>query len=197
MKEKNEARLREALGRLPEYDPPAGVWEDLAAQLPPELQGRLPSYPPPAEVWNAVSRQLDTAQQPGVERPLRSLPRLPFRWSAVAAVLLLVLGATAVWRGIDPGPKVTYSYGQEISRESTVADWDNEESSFDRVLAEIEARNEPNLNTLRLELDELTEAKEDIKAMLVAYGEDPEVVRQLAEIERDRSDVYRRIIVEL
>ena len=54
------------------------------------------------------------------------------------------------------------------------------------------------LNNLGQELDELTSAREEVKAMLVAYGEDPTViVRQLADIERERDDVYRRIIVEL
>jgi hypothetical protein len=121
------------------------------------------------------------------------LPRL----SAAAVVLLLLAAGFTIWQKADAGPKVSYAYSQEVSTAASLPDWDEDEESFTRILEEIDARNEPGLNTLRLELDELTAAKEDYKAILVAYGEDPNVVRQLAEIERDRSDIYRRIIVEL
>ena len=78
-----------------------------------------------------------------------------------------------------------------------VADWDEDEGSFTRARREVTERNEPRLNNLGHELDELTEAREEVKAMLTAYGDDPEMVRQLAEIERERDDVYRRILIEL
>jgi hypothetical protein len=92
---------------------------------------------------------------------------------------------------------VAYSQETAPARSSVDVNLEKDELSFQNAIAEIEARNEPGLNALRHELDELTEAKEDIKAMLVSYGEDPSVIRQLAEIERGRSDIYRRIIVEL
>lgn len=191
MKEKNYRTLRDALNQLPEYGADAGAWEGIERALTPGLADQLPSYRPPAEVWNSLSQELDAA----APAPTR---RLWPRFVAVAATLaLLVSVGLGLSRGIDRGPTVTYAYGQEPAPAPIVADWDEEDDSFARVAAEIATRNEPHLNTLHHELAELTEASEEIKAMLVSYGNDPSVVRQLAEIERDRSDIYRRIIVEL
>lgn len=118
---------------------------------------------------------------------------------AVAASLLVLFAlGLGLWpKVVNSGPKVSVSYAQEVAPATTVHDWSEDEESFSKVIAQIEQRNEPKLNILQHELTELTEAKEDMKAMLVAYGDDPSVIRQLAEIERDRSDIYRRIIVEL
>ncbi len=200
MKEKNHDRLRRALGQLPEYDAPDRLWAGLRKDLDHHrdqagkaLDNRLPSYAPPAQVWNAVSRELNAVPAAGTK-----VPRLaPRQWLALAAtvVFLLSAGATVLW--YDAGPQITYAYSQEPAPQPVVADWDADESSFTRALAEVRTRNEPILNNLGQELDELTSAREEVKAMLVAYGEDPGIVRQLADIERERDDVYRRIIVEL
>lgn len=202
MKEKNYRTLKDALNQLPEYGAAAGygpdglrgAWEGIAKAMTPELGDQLPSYHPPAEVWNGLSQELDAAAQPAAPAVRRLWPRVA---AMAAALALLVSVGFGLRQNVDRGPKVSYAYGQEPAPAPIVADWGEEEESFARVAAEIEARNEPHLNTLHHELTELTEASQEIKAMLVSYGDDPKVVRQLAEIERDRSDIYRRIIVEL
>ncbi|THH40275.1 hypothetical protein [Neolewinella litorea] len=200
MKEKNYDRLRWALDQLPEYRPGDECWDAIhdgldrsagASERP--LADRLPTYAPPAQVWNALSRDL--------ERP----PRLPhavirttgLRLAALAAAVVVVLLAVVGLYLGNQGPEVSYAYHQEAAPVPVVADWDDDESSFNRAREVVRARNEPHLNNLGQELDELTSAREEVKAMLVAYGEDATIVRQLAEIERERDDVYRRIIVEL
>lgn len=195
MKEKNYQTLRDALDQLPEYGADAGAWEGIERAMTPGLGEQLPAYRPPAEVWNGLSQQLDAAAQPAAPTKVRRMwPRI----AAVAATMALLISVGfGLSRGIDRGPEVSYAYSQEPAPTPIVADWEDDEESFARVAAEIATRNEPHLNTLAHELTELTEASEEIKAMLVSYGEDPKVVRQLAEIERDRSDIYRRIIVEL
>ncbi len=210
MKEKNREMLRGALSRLPQYAPPAGLWAGVRRQLEPGLADRLPSYQPPPEVWNELSAHLQMQQEgdgaqvralAGKEQQSprsRSLRRYrPLRWVAVAAGFLLLLTAAYQLLADEAGPTVSYAYQREAAPTATARDWEDDESSFTAVLNELEHRNEPELNTLRMELDELTEASQEVKAMLVAYGDDPQVVRQLAAIERDRSDVYRRIIVRL
>jgi hypothetical protein len=106
--------------------------------------------------------------------------------------------AAAVGYGrYDAGPSVSYAYHQEAQPTAPVADWDDDEESFRRARRQVSERDEPQLNHLGYELDELTDAREEIKEILVAYGQDPAVVRQLAEIERERDEVYRRILIEL
>lgn len=192
MREKNYHTLKDALDGLPEYGAAAGAWEGIQKAMTPSLGESLPSYRPPAEVWNGLSHELDAAAQPAAEAPVRRMwPRYA---AAAASFALLLMLSVGLLRNIDQAPKVSYAYGQEIAPAAIVVDWNGEESSFNRIAEEAKNRNEPALNILHHELEELNEAREEIKAMLVSYGDDPGVVRQLAEIERDRSDIYRRMI---
>ena len=219
MKEQNKATLRRALDRLPAYDAPPGTWDAISGELPTTLGQRLPSYQPPPAVWNGINDALagqgrvggslvegsrvggSSARGASATTAVRSLQprRRPLRrYLAYAAGLLLLLtagfGLQDYWAN---QPTVTVAYSQEAATAPFDDDSELEEESFRRAIAQIEARNEPALNSLRMELDELTEAHREVKAVLTAYGNDPKVGRQLAEIERERSDVYRRIIVEL
>lgn len=196
MKERNADKLRDALNRLPDYDAPGGAWEQISAGLQPALANKLPTYQPAAGVWNAISRELEAAEPARQAVPVAIQRRLPLRKLAgiAAAMALLVTIGLGLRSGYTSTPTVTLAYSQEPAPAQSLIDWEEDEASFANALAEIEARNEPELNALGEELVELTEAKEEVKAMLVAYGDDPQVIRQLAEIERDRSDIYRRII---
>ncbi|MEM9929970.1 MAG: hypothetical protein AAF840_09140 [Bacteroidota bacterium] len=195
MKEKNHERLREALNKLPGYDAPQSNWDGIAEGLTPTLSDQLPSYTPPAGVWNNLSRELEVEATAQTAKRRRLWPRA-IAGAAAALALLITLGL-GLQNGIANKQKVTVAYSQEAAPAQHSIDWQEGEESFAFAIAEIEARNEPKLNNLRHELDELTEAREEIKIILAAYGEDPQVIRQLAKIERDRSDIYRRIIVEL
>ncbi len=198
MREKNYKTLRAALDRLPQYEAGSGCWSAITNKLTQAsvrqrapLGDRLPTYAPPTGVWNKVNKGLDERNA----ARLRHLPRRRFlRLAAAVAALVLALSLVFAY---DPGPEVSYAYSREEAPEPVIADWDEDESSFTQALEQVQQRNEPHLNNLGHELDELTSAREEVKAMLVAYGEDPGIVLQLAEIERERDDVYRRIIVEL
>lgn len=195
MKEKNHDKLRRALNQLPEYDAPSGAWASIERTLVGTLDQRLPSYRPPASVWNRLNQDLDRGIPSGMQRAKRR----SLRWVSIAAGALLILALGGSWWAQRyAGPSVSVAVTREpLPAKTLVEDWDREEESFSEIIEKIDRRDEPRLNNLRYELDELTAAKAEIKAMLVAYGDDPTVVRQLAEIERDRSDLYRRIIVEL
>ncbi|WP_116106467.1 hypothetical protein [Lewinella sp. IMCC34191] len=198
MKEKNYRTLREALDRLPNYDALGDSWSAIDGKLNQATSGasaplgsRLPTHAPPPGVWNTISKELDEDKRARMRRlPLR-------RWTSVAAAAAVLLLFVTVFLLYDGGPEISYAYSREAAPEPVVADWDDDENSFQLARREVEERNEPHLNNLGHELDELTSAREEVKAMLVAYGEDPGIVQQLAEIERERDDVYRRIIVEL
>jgi hypothetical protein len=198
MKEKNHDKLRDALNRLPAYDAPGGAWDAINAGLTPTLADQLPTYQPAAGVWNTISREMEKAEEAALQQASVKELSLPWRKLAgLAAAVALLLTAGIGINSIDRPQKVTVAYHQEPAPAPVDADWTIDEVSFNNAIAEIEARNEPILNNLRHELDELTEASVGVRAMLVSYGDDPKVIRQLAQIERDRSDIYRRIIVEL
>jgi len=198
MPEKNKNTLREALNHLPQHEAPANAWAGISQGLSPTLADKLPTYQPPAGVWNSLSRKLEAE---ATTAPVAKRRRLPVRvlMGAAAAIALLLTVGLGLVSGFQHQQSVTYAYTQEPAPARSIEDTEQaeDEKSFQRAIAEIEARNEPRLNALRHEFDELTEAINEIKAVQVSYGDDPSIIRQLGEIERDRSDIHRRIIVEL
>ncbi len=199
--EHNKDKLKEALQQMRSFSPPDGLWEKISAgmeessedqQVLNEAVDRLPGYTPPVSVWNRLTRVLD---QDADQRKLRVLRRRQvLAWAAVVALLI---SATA-WLWYEPGPKVSLQYAQETVQEFKAAqDWNADEPTFaklEEVLAEV---NDPTINKLRLEYEELSTAHQDVEAMLVSYGQDPQLIRQMAEIERERTDIYRQIIEQI
>jgi len=199
MNELNYENLRRALDQLPSYDAPNANWDCIDQGLnkepmPSKLSRSLPGYSPPTSVWNKLNENLD------VVRNKRLRIRTIYRWSARAAAAVLLFGAGYVFATYDAGPKETYAYSQEYGATDasfTAADWNDEEDSFQRIMEQLASIDEPELNALRLELEELTAAKKEVEEMLRAYGHDNQIVTQLAEIEIERSRVYRLAIAEL
>ena len=86
--------LQNALSRLPQYAPPAGLWEALEAALDAEqhLSGavrELPVYTPPETIWANIETKLE--QAPKQRRTIRAI--LSMRVLLAAASLLLLLAA--------------------------------------------------------------------------------------------------------
>jgi hypothetical protein len=197
--EKNRNSLKHALRQLPSYDPPANAWEQLLPRIEEEplpdeapLQealGQLPAHTPPAAVWNQLNRTLD--EERTHRRAQLAVRR---RWYAVAAsVVLLATVAYGVFR--EPPPKVSLQYSQETLQQFKVdIDWNADESTFDQLEAQLASINDPVVNKLRLEYEELMAAHLDVEAMIKSYGQDPQLIRQMADIERERTDIYRQII---
>lgn len=197
MREDNYDNLRRALDNLPEYDPQPLNWDSIDDQLNGEPAAsskavKLPSYSPPSGVWNQLNRNLDEQQRK------RGRLRTIYRWSARAAAAVLIFVAGYTFANYDQGPKVSYAYGEESNTVSLVSnDWNDDEESFQRVMDQLSQIDEPELNALRLELEELTLAKQEVEDMLRAYGNDRKVIHQLVEIENQRNRVYRHAIAEL
>jgi hypothetical protein len=197
--EKNRDNLKKALDQLPAYDPPAELWDQIQSELSTpyvpaeevlhEAIQYLPAYAPPVTVWNKLARQLDTDQQVHQLRVVRQ--RQVLQWAA--AVAFLLVAGYAILR--EPGPKVELQYAQETVQQFQVdIDWDSDESIFAQLEDQLVQVDDPAINKLRFEYEELSSAHEDVSTMLKSYGRDPQLIRQMADIERERSDIYRQII---
>lgn len=201
--EKNQASLRKAIGQLPEYEPKALVWNRISQQLDtaapaeeaPLPLSQLPEYSPPPEVWNQLSKSLEEdsrLRRKGARR--LKLSSWPMRVAAAG----LVLVAALFWLLREPGPKVSVAYAQEqVSSFGLDIDWNEEEEAFARLEKQLAESNRPELNSLHQELEELSAAKAEVVGMLTSYGEDPKLINQLGEIERERSEIYRQIIKQI
>lgn len=87
--EQNRENLRRAIDHLPEYQPPDGLWHDLAEQLDFEEKleaplREMPVYTPPEAVWDALAARIE--QAPELKPRPRTRPALPW----LIGVLLLV-----------------------------------------------------------------------------------------------------------
>lgn len=198
--EHNRESLKKALEQLQSYDPPTGSWDQIQSKLSEETSEQeeevlreavqhLPAYTPPVSVWNKLTKQLDGDRQVRHLRVVRR--RQVLQWAA--AVVLLVLSAYFVIR--EPGPNVKLLYDEVVVQAFEPAvDWNGEENIFAQLEQQLGQVNNPDLNQLRFEYEELSTAHQDVAAILKSYGRDPQLIRQMADIERERSDIYRRII---
>lgn len=213
MKELNYNRLREALDVLPEHTPPVAVWEalddalELEATLAKNLH-RLPTYTPPSEIWTHIEAALPQAPVAGNNTSNHAVAGnkitgirgalSPAIWR-YAAALALLLAAWWIFSPANPTETTAIATTQEsVDDQLLGADTASEDEAFQMVQDLCRAQTlvceQPEFKSLKTELEELTDAKTELREALGSYGDDPELHAQLARIERERSDVLRQMM---
>jgi len=193
--EKNKHTLQEALTRLPQYEPPKQNWDYIVADLDLDVQApawktqlkSLPSYAPPEAAWEQIAAELPA--------PSAKRVRLWTRWAAAAAVALLL---TVGWWQNRNTETVQLSFSQEVISDQVMPeDWDQDEESIAevmRLVANSPLENPADFDRLKEDLNELNQAKAELMALMEAYGRDPKVIREIGEIERQRSAVIKKVV---
>lgn len=204
MKEKNKQYLEQAIEKLPAYEPPAFVWDKISAQMDTsdkdrtwhEAIGQMRTYEPPASVWHQIQWSLDNEKNAsGHTRRLYLYLRMA---TAAAAVALLIL-AFNFWSRHQPAPSVAYTIEEKTipAAAEFTADWNADEDLIDEVITLFEespkANTSSSFQTLREELSELNEAKEELEMLMEKYGKDAGTIQELKEIELERSDVIKQM----
>lgn len=202
----SEEALSDRLSELPAYDPPAAVWEHIdqslqasgqEAHLQQHLQ-QLPAYDPPAEVWGNIERALPSNTDG------RILPM--YTWLArVAAVIALAVGTWYLWPGdYTTAVQATYGHSTEpagLAWNADTDDWPAAETAIQQAVQQFQndplARSSDHYNDLMDEWKELNEAKAAIAEIMELYGKDAQLIRQMSEIEQERSSLLRRMVREI
>jgi DNA repair exonuclease SbcCD ATPase subunit len=207
LEEKNRATLQRAIRQLPQYKPGEGVWAAVEDALDRIEEGErlqaslhlLPSYEPPQKVWEHIQEELDSdvAEK---ERPA-GVRRLLLYWRqlAASASVLLLLGVGWGLISKADAPTVTVVESEAVLPADMVShDWNADEAMFEQVLRHYAEHpfleQDPQIRNLKQELEELNEAKSEIEEMMERYGDDPDLIRQIGEIERQRSEVVKRMV---
>lgn len=198
MEEYNHQTLQAAIANLPVYAPDYLIWEalqselDEARQLKPAIDA-LPLYAPPPQVWEHIESDLD-------KKPRRLIFLKNWRY-AVAAAALIGLAFIAVWRQQRLEKEtVQFAYTTIESNFTAVAnDWDSEEAVFQEIAEAYRQKSDlyQNKGRLLMELEELDEAKQEVKQMMNKYGVDAQLIKQIAEIERQRTAVLKKMAMEI
>ena len=206
MKELNHHILKAGLQQLPEYAPPPAIWDALEENLDADAAlasgvNRLPQYEPPSEIWTQIEAQLATATTPRLSATFSRRYRFRPAWYAVAASVALLLAA---WWWQQPAgnaveTKDLIAVTQEVADEQLLQmNAEPEDEAFQLIQhlcrAQMPVCEQAEFKTLKTELDELTEAKSELRHALGSFGDDPELHTQLARIERERSEVLRQMI---
>ncbi|MDX1943712.1 MAG: hypothetical protein SFU99_24305 [Saprospiraceae bacterium] len=199
--ENNYEILQNAIKRLPQYAPNISVWDAIEHQLDidqsqEQLQSAihdLPSYAPPAALWERIEENLDKKPALRISRGV---------WLSAAAAILLAVVSLVVWLNQTPEPTemVQMQYAQAETH-PIKADWDEEDAVIQNIADAYAQRSDFLKNTgnenLLLDLKELNQAKAEIKTMMQKYGQDAQLVRSIAEIERERSEVVKKMAQEI
>lgn len=200
MLEKNKNILRDALQRLPGHDAPEMVWPKLEADL--QLQAAidfniplLPEHQPPDWVWDNLNTQIKSAK-PGPKKSV--LARIWPMWAAAASICLLLC---AVWflQPSGSGDDMSIRYSEEKVDNVLLAVVREPEDEAFQLLEEICRQpapvcKDPEFIALKTELDELTAAKSELREAMGLYETDTELNVQLTRIERERSELLRRMM---
>lgn len=204
MKEHNKKTLIEALSTLPEHEPAEELWQRIESQTVPAEEDRmprsmvrqLPEYEPPAQVWERISAKLDAGGK---------VRTLGWRYALAAAASLALL-LLAYWqlnrKYVVEADAMTVTYSREmVDPLLLVKDWDEDEAAFSEFLNLCQSKKficeQPEFRQLQSELEELTLAKNELKNALGDYGSDPNLVLQIKEIELERTDLLKKMMVML
>ncbi|MFN8346041.1 MAG: hypothetical protein U0X91_13600 [Spirosomataceae bacterium] len=175
--------------KLPLYSPPESVWENIEQGLNDaplqEAITQLPTHEPPLQIWFDITAQLPKPQNNG------------WRY-AVAAMVVFAIGMIVILSLPNRGEMATIAYSQEkINPKAVVVPDKAIEQQYAHLVALCQKRatvcEKPEFKSLKQELDDLTSASNQLKEALGAYNTDAALSAQLAEIDRERADILKKL----
>ena len=199
--EKNKETLKQAIQRLEPTSAPAFIWDEIAAELTESAQDQLiqeaiphlTRYEAPPMVWDSVARSLD-------EQEITKVRKINwYYWTAAASVALIL--ATTLWVSLGSEQPNYVATVETVDKNLLDNDWESDEAIFAEVMElhddylqvfdDVESRN------WRAELVELNDARTELLGAMDLYGKDHELIRQLSNVERDRTEVIKKMATKI
>ncbi len=190
--------LQEAISRLPEYDPDAGLWERIAAELDSRqaLSGplkALPEYEPALGSWEGISAQLASAEPPkavlaGWLRMAASVCLVVVAWAAGRQFFRERETISVVYTREKAPEKVPYREAPDQAGQAAYA------FIWSRCQQQLAVCQSPQFRELKAQLDELDAQAEKLRRELDRYGENHDLIRAQIKIENLKSEVTKELI---
>ena len=202
--EEQKASLKKAIAALPQYEAPPFVWDAIHTALENDQKDRLiqaaipelETYKAPSVIWEQIEHTLNTPSE----------PKLKILWNrrilaGIAAGLLVLFSVGYVLWPKQMETATFTSTTEPVDQYLLEADWDTDEATFAQVIKMHEEYtatfNDQESLSLKAELQELNEARKELKAAIELYGNDHELIRQLAALERDRTQVIKQMAFKI
>jgi hypothetical protein len=207
MEEINKKTLIEALSSLKDHEPPDSLWTQIDREMElgeeesfsPLSLHQLPEYDPPEKVWKAVVKKLGQDSR-------GSIFKLGWRKPlAIAASFSIIVAAyflleTEQHDSIDTIIAVNYSI-EQVDNVLLQKDWKEDEESFELYHELCSAKKyiceHPEFQVLQREFEELSDAIKEIETAIGDYNTNANLITQIKEIELERTDVFKKMMVML
>lgn len=195
MKEVNKEILQQAIKKMPTYEPPQSVWEQLEVELDYDTltvpTEKLPQYNPPDTLWENIAAELPSSQNKWVRR----------KWWVLGFLLVVVVSTIGYFYFKNHTTEKLEITTEEVEVIFASEDWENDDEAFDMILAYCKQAalvcDNPKFRTLKTDLEELNEASETLKNAIGNFSTESQLIEQLKEIELQRSDILKEMIAEI
>jgi hypothetical protein len=206
--EEENMKLHQAVKKLPSYSPTDDVWLDILNQMNKEdleqaklsaVLAKLPQHEAPAMLWDAIEVQL-----PQTATKVLSIFSIA-RMAAAAALLGFAATLTLWWLATEnQKDSVAYHYTTEqydTTFKSVALTATEDELAFAQVAQICEQQaflcEQAEIKQLRNTLEELNQARNELKEVLGEYDTDETLQQQLLAIEQERTDVLKKIMDQI
>ena len=179
---------------LPEYEPSDEVWNKINTELNNEILrkgiSQLSEYEPDGHIWENIEADLNP----------KIVKLKPWRWVAVAASILLVVGLGFYFNYQKNQPTIAYSE-QKMDSQLLLQPSDNSDADYEAIVAFCKEQTyvceNPEFRSLKVELDDLQAASVQLKEAMGEYNTEPALVNQLAQIELQKSEILKKITTKI
>jgi len=171
---------------LPEYTPPARVWEAVTKRLDGTGIYKLPEYIPGAEIWDAIEARLEN--RTGRSGYLSWL-------SAAAAAVFCIAGFLNFFDEERAAVRVTQEKLDERLQISVVSEVDSQYDEFMEIcLAQAEICRKPDFSRLRQEFEILKQATSDLRNAAGHFNQDRVLVEEHASLELRKAEILNEMV---
>ena len=199
--EKNRETLKQAIQGLEPTPAPAFIWDEIATALLEadqevliqEAIPRLSRHEAPALVWENIADSLEQNKTTKIRRING------YYWSAAASVALIL--AATLWFSLGTEQASYVASVESMDRHLLDNDWESDEAIFAEVMElhdnYLKVFTDQESVTWRAELAELNDARTELLGAMDLYGKDHELIRQLSNVERDRTEVIKKMATKI
>ena len=179
---------------LPEYEPSDEVWNKINTELNNDILRKgiseLPDYEPDGRIWENIEAELNP----------KIVKLKPWRWVAVAASIVLVIGLGFYLNYQKNQPVIAYSE-QKMDAQLLLQSSDNSDADYETIVAFCKEQTyvceNPEFKSLKVELDDLQAASTQLKEAMGEYNTEPALVNQLAQIELQKSEILKKMTTKI